>query len=460
MTLLSVTIAVLAAAPQFTAVVALTSTVTPISRAASLHRSVTVPLVRRRKLGSSQQGLGSSGDGSQVAEKRRQQHAAQATEYYGQINVGSPQQSFLVVFDTGSGNLLLPSTECSDDACTGHKRFDATLSNTSLQVAFAERPSEPVPRDGTRDIVTITFGTGEMSGVYVRDNVCLGDGSAGICCQAHFVVSTEESDAPFSLVPFDGILGLSLPEMAESPAFSILEQLAHSGALESSIFAVYFGNENEDSEITFGSYAQHRMASDLVWVPVTHRGYWQVQMDGIMLGGKRLDLCDGARGCQVAVDTGTSLLAGPSEVVDTLVDDLHVSRDCSNLHDLPELAFSVGGSALSLGPEDYVSQAPEGCSLGLMSLDIPPPKGPLFIFGDPFLRKYYTVYDLENVQVGFALARHAAPQSAEETSESATEPSFASVAEEAARLNPGSRAASARNRLRRKHAAAALRGAV
>jgi saccharopepsin len=41
------------------------------------------------------------------------------------------------------------------------------------------------------------------------------------------------------------------------------------------------------------------------------------------------------------------------------------------------------------------------CVSGFMGLDI---GLPIWIVGDVFLRKYYTVYDLENAQVGFALA--------------------------------------------------------
>lgn len=351
-----------------------------------------VPLIRRKRVSL-----------AQMSGRATSHRSNQASEYYGQVSIGSPAQTFLVVFDTGSGNLLLPSKECKDEACTSHSLYDPSLSATSAQIAFADKPTEPVAEDGTRDIVTITFGTGEISGVYVRENVCLGKGD--MCCKADFVAATEETDEPFSLVPFDGILGLSLPQMAEGPSFSVLDALVESGVLKQSLFAVFLGNAVEQSEITFGTYNRAHMASGMTWVPVTVPGYWQVAMDDIKVDGEKQDMCGDAK-CQVAVDTGTSLLAGPSGFVDKLVQELSVADDCSNMRELPDIGFVVGGKTLSLAPEDYVAQSTQGCSLGLMSLDIPPPKGPLFIFGDPFLRKYYTVYDREHMRVGFALARH------------------------------------------------------
>merc|ERR1719183_2698531 len=46
------------------------------------------------------------------------------------------------------------------------------------------------------------------------------------------------------------------------------------------------------------------------------------------------------------------------------------------------------------------------CSFSLMALDVPPPKGPLFIFGDPFLRRFVTIFDRTAPRVGFAVAKH------------------------------------------------------
>lgn len=333
-----------------------------------------------------------------------------ASEYYGKIAVGVPPQEFLVVFDTGSGNLLLPGKECSDEACTSHKRFDSSASKKAKQIAFADQPDKQVDKGGDRDVVTITFGTGEMSGVFVQDRICIGS----ICTHGNFVSATEESDEPFSLVPFDGIFGLALAQMSEGNGFNVMDCMVRDKVLKSNIFSVFFGTgDNEESEITFGEYKRSRMATELFYAPVSTPGYWQVEMEDIAIGNKRQSLCGvkdpkkaGAPRCQVAVDTGTSLLAGPTDIINALIDRLAVADDCANYKKLPDLGFIVEGHILNLKPEDYVDKSQDGCSVALMTLDIPPPKGPLFIFGDPFLRKYYTVYDRDGLRVGFALAKH------------------------------------------------------
>ena len=50
-----------------------------------------------------------------------------------------------------------------------------------------------------------------------------------------------------------------------------------------------------------------------MWVNVSSGpGYWEIEIEDFTLGVEKLNVC---KGCRVAMDTGTSQLAGPSSMI-------------------------------------------------------------------------------------------------------------------------------------------------
>merc|ERR1719188_465299 len=327
-----------------------------------------------------------SGSGSHAAEAARVVHK---TAYWGQMSLGTPPQPFKVIFDTGSGNLIVPSNTCKGPGCAPHKKYDPHASSTGAAVTNEKN-------EGSSEI---TFGTGQIAGDFYKDKLCIGD---ALCFDANFIAADQMSTEPFQEIPFDGIMGLGFKDLSMGAGFNIVDDLEANGGV-GGVFS-FFVSDGDDSEVTFGGYRPERLASDIIWAPVKVESWWQVEIDDITFNNQPKNLCHGA--CQVAVDTGTSMLAGPSELVEKLNEMVGAKEDCSNFNELPNLGFQIGDAVLNLRPDDYMDRSSSGCSMSLMELDVPPPKGPVFIFGDPFLRRFVTIYDRSKPAVGFAVAKH------------------------------------------------------
>jgi hypothetical protein len=333
-------------------------------------------------------------------DSRKRNGVVHKTAYFGRIGIGTPTQYFSVVFDTGSGNLLVPADDCKSEACLVHQRFLQSRSPTMKEVS-CDGTAPVEGQEPPHDEVTITFGTGEIWGRCLQDAICVGS----VCDRGSFIAATYESRNPFKSFQFDGVLGLGLNSMSQGEDFNLMHRMGTRRSLRQSVFSVFLSDSDEErSEVTFGEVKHEHLASSLFWVGVSRdSGYWEVQIEDITVDNHPQELCID---CYVAVDTGTSELAGPSEVMDKLATRLNVLVDCSNFDQLPKLGFVIGGHILNLEPSDYVDKDDSRCDVSLMPLDVPPPKGPLFVFGIPFLQKFYTVYDEANRQIGFGVAQH------------------------------------------------------
>jgi len=181
-------------------------------------------------------------------------------------------------------------------------------------------------------------------------------------------------------------------------------------------FGVYLSNKigGLGSTITFGGRdtTHYNPAATFVWADVLVPSYWVVGNDEIYVNGTIVYTC-ALYYCPFVIDTGTSIIVGPPYVLDPLIAKIGVVKsDCSNLKDLPTIAFNMGGvtggAILPLSPDYYVvreevSPGKFQCELGIESTwEI----APLTILGDVFLRAYYTVFDRATNRVGFTPAIH------------------------------------------------------
>ncbi|KAI9483347.1 MAG: endopeptidase [Benjaminiella poitrasii] len=316
-------------------------------------------------------------------------------QYYGEIELGTPSQVFKVVFDTGSSNLWVPSTHCNSIACFLHKRYDSNRSKT-----FSENGTE----------FSIQYGTGSLEGFISEDTLTLGD----IKVEGQgFAESVKEPGFTFAFAKFDGILGLGYDTISVQLTVPPFYHMVNRDLIDEPLFSVWLNGNNqgeEGGELLFGSINPSHYRGELTWSDIRRKGYWEITLEDIKFNGDYVNLDP----VGAAIDTGSSLLVAPTTIADLINHELGAEKnwagqymvDCNKIPDLPEFCFVFSGKDFCLSAEDYVLQIQQGqCISGFMGMDIPEPAGPLWIVGDVFLRKFYSVYDLGHNRVGLARAK-------------------------------------------------------
>jgi hypothetical protein len=290
------------------------------------------------------------------------------------------------VFDTGSSNLWIPSSQCTDEACEGKNQHDHDNSDSYTADG---RPIE------------IAYGTGSMVGILSNDDVTVGD----LTVPAITFAEATSLAKFFKGQPMDGILGLGYQTIAADGVRPVFDEMMKQGLVEKNIFSVYLDSTagSADSFIDFGAVDESVYTGDFNYVPVTKKGYWQVDMNGASVGDGENIACTDAAPCKAIIDTGTSFIVGPSKPCNKILAALDVAEDCSNYDSLPMLNFKFGEKTYSVPKEIYVVKVKQ---LG-RTYCVPAIQGQLFlpewIMGDSFMRGFYTVFDRDQDQVGMAL---------------------------------------------------------
>ncbi|KAL2985999.1 hypothetical protein AAZX31_12G181900 [Glycine max] len=191
-------------------------------------------------------------------------------QYFGEIGIGTLPQKFTVIFDTGSSNLWVPSSKCYFSvkknvisccvlvACYLHSRYKSSQSSTCNKNGSSAE---------------IHYGTGHISGFFTQDHVKISVGNA----------------AP------------------------IWYNMLNQHFLTQPVFSFWLNrntNEEQGGQIVFGGIDSDHYKGEHTYVPVTQKGYLA---GDVLINGKTTGLC--AAKCLAIVDSGTSLLAGPTGVI-------------------------------------------------------------------------------------------------------------------------------------------------
>lgn len=171
--------------------------------------------------------------------------------------------------------------------------------------------------------------------------------------------------------------------------------------------------------MTIGEISSDLYEGDLVYHDTLIKPYWTLNLENVLIGGEDIGLCSGSDdNCGLVVDTGSSYNAMPTSSAIALLkyfNSLGVS--CKEYNDYPDITYVIDGYEYTLKAYEYLtivgdfyssmydstvsSDAITDCFINLYTLDYSYKGYTLWLVGDVFISKFYTIFDFETEQVAF-----------------------------------------------------------
>ncbi|KAJ1025468.1 hypothetical protein NDA13_004278 [Ustilago tritici] len=250
--------------------------------------------------------------------------------YVAGIQIGSQNETFRMLIDSGSADTWVPSTACQ--ACGGtHRKLGKSTSDTFV---------------GLKTPFSIQYGTGDVSGNLARDDMEIA--SLNLASYTFAVTKQESSDFADETVPFDGLLGLARSALSNAGQPTPIDALYAEGKVQAPVMGYHLGRIADgynDGKVTLGGVDPAKYSGKITEMDnVSTKGFWEASIDAITVGGTDLDL----PGRTAILDTGTTLIVAPEADADAVHAQISGSKsDGQGGYTIPcttteQLAFTFG----------------------------------------------------------------------------------------------------------------------
>lgn len=315
----------------------------------------------------------------------------------GYLTIGTPPQQFFVDPDTGSSDLWVPSVLCNSSTCSMKRKFDASKSSTAQ---FQEPDGSFVIQYGDNSTV---------SGPAYRDAVTM----AGLTVAYQLFSPVTNVSDQFANSTLDGLIGLAYPKLSNLNSTPFVNTAKLQGLVKDAMFGIKLSNVSNSSEIFFGGVNNDLFKGDIEYHDVNQTfGFWQIMNASVHAFHEELKMPP----FQTVIDSGTTLLYGPPDLVQMVYDKVPNSvRNDSvlpgayqfpcNASPAPFVAFSWGQTVWEVSPENFnLGQIEDGspyCAGALLAQNTFGREN-IWLIGDAFMKNVYSVFNFDTNQVGFA----------------------------------------------------------